>query len=125
MHTTKRGDTPLARTIEKLWKDDQVKSGEEYDLTALARRSKMNQPTLLRIFSGQSRDPKTKTIIPLADYFGVSVPELRGEQPTKRAQSSAKARLLAQKIDNLPPKAQQCIVDLVDILLSQAQRKTG
>ncbi|ALX34868.1 hypothetical protein PATSB16_14190 [Pandoraea thiooxydans] len=37
----------------------------------------VTQATLFRILSGQSKDPRTSTLQPLADYFGVSVSALR------------------------------------------------
>lgn len=37
----------------------------------------VNQPTIHRILTGESQDPRTSTLKPLADYFGVTVNELR------------------------------------------------
>lgn len=37
----------------------------------------VTQPTIHRILSGESEDPKTKTLQPLADFFGVTVAALR------------------------------------------------
>lgn len=45
--------------------------------TALADATKVPQPTIHRILSGESRDPKTSTLQPLAQYFGVTVSDLR------------------------------------------------
>lgn len=39
----------------------------------------VTQPTIHRILSGESEDPKTKTLQPLADFFGVTVAALRSE----------------------------------------------
>lgn len=44
---------------------------------ALQEATKVPQPTIHRILTGESRDPKTKTLQPLADYFGVTVADLR------------------------------------------------
>lgn len=43
----------------------------------LQRATGVPQPTIHRILSGESNDPRTKTLQPLADYFGVSLAELR------------------------------------------------
>ena len=43
----------------------------------LQRATGVPQPTIHRILTGESSDPRTKTLQPLADYFGVSVAELR------------------------------------------------
>jgi SOS-response transcriptional repressor LexA len=49
----------------------------------LARETGMHQPTIFRILSGEIQDPKSKTIEPLAHYFGVTVAQLRGELPLR------------------------------------------
>ncbi len=43
----------------------------------LQRATGVPQPTIHRILTGESSDPRTKTLQPLADYFGVTVAELR------------------------------------------------
>lgn len=47
----------------------------------IQRQSGMHQPTLQRILSGKTKDPRDSTIKPLADFFGVSIPQLRGYEP--------------------------------------------
>jgi len=44
---------------------------------ALADAVRVPQPTIHRILSGESRDPKTATLAPIAAYFGVTVSALR------------------------------------------------
>lgn len=39
----------------------------------------MKQPTIYRILSGESKDPKTPTLKRIADYFRVSIDDLRGD----------------------------------------------
>lgn len=48
---------------------------------ALSESTKVPQPTIHRILVGQSADPKTATLKPLADYFGVTLEQLRTELP--------------------------------------------
>jgi len=43
----------------------------------LQRATGVPQPTIHRILTGESNDPRTKTLQPLADYFGVPVADLR------------------------------------------------
>ena len=43
----------------------------------LQRATGVPQPTIHRIITGESSDPRTKTLQPLADFFSVSVAELR------------------------------------------------
>jgi len=47
----------------------------------LARDSGVPQPSIHRILTGDVQDPMTKTIKPLADYFKITVAQLRGEAP--------------------------------------------
>lgn len=64
--------------------------------TALAEITKVPQPTIFRILQGDSADPRTSTIRPLAEYFGVSVSDLRdrdltqGERPQVQHQVALK-----------------------------------
>lgn len=46
---------------------------------ALASETGVPQPTIFRILTGESNDPRTKTLQPLANYFGVSVAALRDQ----------------------------------------------
>lgn len=43
----------------------------------LQRATGVPQPTIHRILTGESSDPRTKTLQPLADYFGVPLADLR------------------------------------------------
>lgn len=45
------------------------------DLSRLG--AKLPQPTIFRILTGESKDPRTASLQPLADYFGVTVAALR------------------------------------------------
>ena len=45
--------------------------------TSLAAATKQNQPTLHRIMTGESKDPRRTTLQPFADFFGVNVDDLR------------------------------------------------
>lgn len=44
---------------------------------SLALATKVPQPTIHRILSGESQDPRTATLEPIATYFGVTVSDLR------------------------------------------------
>lgn len=47
----------------------------------LADRTRVPQPTINRILSGESKDPRHSTVKPLADFFGITVAQLRGDEP--------------------------------------------
>lgn len=55
------------------WLMDQRKTNP-YELQ---RATGVPQPTIHRILTGESNDPRTKTLQPLADYFGVALADLR------------------------------------------------
>lgn len=56
--------------------------GEKISPYALASETGVPQPTIFRILTGESDDPRTKTLQPLAKYFGVSVADLRDRDLT-------------------------------------------
>lgn len=51
--------------------------GDSISPYALASETGVPQPTIFRILTGESNDPRTKTLQPLANYFGVTVAALR------------------------------------------------
>lgn len=51
--------------------------GDKITPYALASETGVPQPTIFRILTGESDDPRTKTLQPLASYFGVTVADLR------------------------------------------------
>lgn len=53
---------------------------------SLAKETGVKQPTIFRILEGESLTPRDKTLRPLADFFGVSVQDLRYADLTHRAQ---------------------------------------
>jgi len=48
--------------------------------TELARRIGLKQPTVHRIVEGVSPSPHQSSLVPLAQFFGISVEQLRGEE---------------------------------------------
>lgn len=47
---------------------------------ALSEATKIPQPTIHRILKGESQDPKTKTLEPIARYFGLTVSAMRDDK---------------------------------------------
>lgn len=66
-------DTPVA---QNLWR---LMDSHGLNPTSLERASGVAQPTIYRILKGESQDPRTATIQPLARYFGVTVADLRAD----------------------------------------------
>ena len=57
--------------------------------TQLAREIDVPQQTLQRIVAGLSPSPHRKTLVPLAEYFSVSVDQLTGKKPLPEDLASA------------------------------------
>lgn len=85
----------------------------------LAQLTGVPQPTIHRIVNGESEDPKTATVKPLASYFGISVDELRGskidaKEHTGRFRALSEDALeLLSAFERLPPERQQAYKDFL------------
>lgn len=64
----------LDKILQTLMFKKKVKPSE------LARETNIPKQTLSRIISGKSPNPHSKNLEPLADYFNVSIAQLRGEE---------------------------------------------
>jgi transcriptional regulator with XRE-family HTH domain len=96
----------------------------------LADITKVPQPTIFRILKGESKDPRSGTLRPLADYFGLSVAQMRGDEPlpedlTKLVGSSVVRPVVPQglailsyeTVEELDPES-YVLVDRYDVQLS-------
>lgn len=50
-------------------------------VSELARRTNLPQPVLYRIVCGDTEDPRLKTLRRIAQYFGISISQLIGDEP--------------------------------------------
>ncbi|MDG4550759.1 MAG: helix-turn-helix transcriptional regulator [Candidatus Contendobacter sp.] len=93
----------------------------------LAARTGVPQPTISRIRSGESRDPRDSTLRQLADYFRLTVSQLRGDVPLpvdrvtvtaddQVVEVSMEVLRLAQVIESLPSEERGALQTLVDAL---------
>ncbi|MBB4722721.1 LexA family transcriptional regulator [Xanthomonas euvesicatoria] len=92
----------------------------------LSRNTGVPQPTIHRVLSGRVSDPRDGTLRPLAEYFGLSVEELRTgklDEKTTAARRSSNEPLAAYRVksvdgeDGLDPD-REVIVAEVDVLVS-------
>jgi len=67
-----------SKVSEILQKLMQVK---EIHVAELARRLNLKQPTVQRVATGVYQKPHTKTLKPIADFFGITIEQLVGESP--------------------------------------------
>ena len=89
----------------------------------------MNQPTLHRLYTGETANPTKHTIQPLIDYFEITFEQLLtnkldGEEH-KDITSSARAKAIARKFDALPQRAKQVIAELIEILEEQDKKHSA
>ncbi len=106
---TKEAVTKTGKIVQKLMREHEIK-----DITDLSNRTGVPQPTLHRIFYVEGREPRSATLKPLADYFGVSIPQLRGEefysQKPPHLHLTARAERVARKWSSLPPRLQDFVL---------------
>lgn len=92
-------ENKLKSVLSALMKEKSVTSSE------LARETGVVQPVVYRIASGETDNPKIKTIIPIAKYFDVSIDQLLGfapytpQDPHNLQQRSTKLPLLNWPVD--------------------------
>ena len=67
--------TTLSQILKRLMFEKQIRT------TELARRVSLKQPTVHRIVEGTSLRPHISTLQPIADFFSVTVDQLRGVEP--------------------------------------------
>ncbi len=102
----------------------------------LADRTGIPQPTISRIKNGDSRDPRDSTLRPLAEYFRLSVSQLRGDMPlpadTVRVASNdqvidvdEESLRLALAIQSLSSNERGALQALVDSLSQSKTYGTG
>lgn len=77
-----RLQTELQKTLDKCSSIiKQLLAQEQINVTELARRIQLPQPTIHRLLTGKTEDPKLSTLSLIADYFSVSLDQLLGNTP--------------------------------------------
>jgi SOS-response transcriptional repressor LexA len=75
----------------------------DVNTSKLARKLNLPQQTLQRIVSGTSTNPHSKTLKPIADFFNISLEQLKGEHPLPESIVSSDLPILVQqKTKNIP-----------------------
>lgn len=64
----------LSAILRRLMFEKSIKTIE------LARATRLPQPTLQRIVAGTTCNPHFSSLVPIADYFGITVSQLKGEE---------------------------------------------
>jgi len=73
----------ISQLLESLIKTDGalLKHDGSINQNSAARAFGIHQPTLSRILSGQTLEPRAKAVEAICEYFGIEPSQLRGEQP--------------------------------------------
>lgn len=72
----------------------------------LARRTNLPKATINRITSGRTPDPRSSTLIPIAEYFHISVDQLMGKKPMSPLNSNT-------------PQEQSTVISIQEDLLKE------
>lgn len=81
-------NTKIGININKLLADQNIRVSE------LARRIKLPQATVQRIASGTCENPHISSLKPIADYFSISIDQLKGLEPIPKFDMIAKLPLI-------------------------------
>lgn len=85
----------------------------------LARRTGVNQPTIARIFSGQSKDPRVDNLERLCRPFGKTVTDLyeaakKNKFDPANIEHSAETLELLSKFNNLTPAQRLAVLAVME-----------
>lgn len=113
--------------LEALIRKDRslLKEDGSINQNAAARAIGINQPTLFRVLSGETTEPRAKVVAAIAAYFEVEPAQLRGEKPIPGISSppsfsgvrlTKDESLLLTLYRNLSPSAQKVAVRVIAAL---------
>lgn len=86
----------ISQVLRKLMDDHKISEAE------LARRANMPQPTLHRILSSATKDPRGASLEPLASYLKVTINQLMGVEPLPGEEYLLDGIQKAHTISSLP-----------------------
>lgn len=81
--------TKISKIINRLLTEENMRVSE------LARKVKLPQPTVQRIAAGVCENPHISSLKPIADYFSITVDQLKGFEPIPKFDRLVKIPLLA------------------------------
>lgn len=82
-------NTKVGQILRKLMAERKIRVAE------LARRVNLPQPTVHRIATGVCEHPHASSLKPLADFFSVTVDQMKGHEPIQAIDAIIKVPLLA------------------------------
>jgi SOS-response transcriptional repressor LexA len=81
-------NTRIGQILNRLMADKKIRAAE------LARRINLPQPTVHRIATGACEHPHLSSLAPIAEFFSVSVDQLKGHEPIPWLDRATKVPLL-------------------------------
>lgn len=81
-------NTRVGQILNRLMDEKKIRVAE------LARRINLPQPTVHRIATGSCEHPHMSSLVPIADFFSVSVDQLKGHEPIPWLDHASKVPLL-------------------------------
>ena len=95
MDTNETHNTPMkldiSKQLAKLMRDQHLSQ------SALSRATGVPQPTINRILSGVTREPRRDSVVRIANYFGVT-PESLYESSSRKANSEINAETTVEQL---------------------------
>lgn len=82
-------NTRISQILNRLLAEKKIRVAE------LARRIKLPQPTIHRIATGACEHPHLSSLKPIADFFSISVEQLKGHEPISWIDKALKVPLLS------------------------------
>lgn len=82
-------NTRISQILNRLLAEKKIRVAE------LARRVKLPQPTIHRIATGACEHPHISSLKPIADFFAISVDQLKGHEPISWLDKASKVPLLS------------------------------
>jgi SOS-response transcriptional repressor LexA len=82
-------NTKIGKILNQLLNEQNLKVSE------LARRVQLPQPTIQRIAAGICENPHITSLKPIADYFSISIEQLKGMEPIPRFDKVHKLPLIS------------------------------
>lgn len=104
----------VGQILQQLMDDDIDERGKPLSQNELSRRTGVPQPTIQRILVGESADPDTATLEPIAKYFEVSVSQLRGDDVIIR---DTKIRRVVAAMERMGEYQKDAMVKMGDTLV--------
>lgn len=112
----------VSRILEQLIKSDEslLKKDGSINQAAAAKAFGIHQPTLFRILSGKSVEPKSNAIQCICSYFDIQPAQLRGEAPIEieGALTGNPTRILASRLT----KSEELLLSLYRSLSPTSQK---